>query len=290
MVANLISIYQREFNKLTSKLKNDKNIVACFVFGSMVNGDIWQGSDIDMIVVSKEGEVGIRDVYATEGIVPIHAKFISYNEFMRAGKGFATQLKNSRMIFCNEDSVSFLYHDLRYNFNQDSEINRLIYLGNLLKDKSVCEKYLYNGGLSTSYEVLIRVINNLAKLFLNLNGYIVSKDAINMASTFNDEFKNIIHEAFNSEINDETIIKVLNYIDTFINNNIENSSKYLIEYLREEDTFLSAYEIKESINFQKHQIRIEPILNKLAELDLVKKQYKPYNSIMENVYAYKGVK
>ena len=116
---NLISTYQRELNKVTEKLSNDKDIVACFVLGSMVNGDIWKGSDIDLIVVEKNAKESIYEVYATEGGVPIQAKFIDYEEFLLQKKDIANKLKNSRVIFCKDDIVIQNYHKLRYNFDED---------------------------------------------------------------------------------------------------------------------------------------------------------------------------
>lgn len=284
---NLINLYQKEFSKVTEKLISNDNNLACFVIGSMVNGDIWQGSDIDLIIVQKYSQEKFREVYATEGEVPIQAKFIDYNQFLIKEKSIVKKLKNSKIVFCKDEKVNCIYQDLRYNFNHDGDINRLIYLGNILKDKVICEKYLNNGGINTSYEILIRILNNVSKLYLNINGYSVSKDSVNMASTFDEEFSSIVYELYNSPVSTHSISSTLEYIEKFISNNIEESCCYILSFLKEYDDFLSSNDIKKNSDFYK--VNIEHILKELSNKNLIKSKYRQYNGLNENVYAYIGV-
>ena len=72
---NVIVKYQRAFNTILSKLKKNKNVIAVAVFGSIVTGDIWDESDIDLIVVMDKQDKPIDNIYSTIGDVPIQIKF-----------------------------------------------------------------------------------------------------------------------------------------------------------------------------------------------------------------------
>ncbi len=46
--------YQTAFNNVIDRLKNNESVLAVMVFGSMVTGDLWEESDIDLFVVTNE--------------------------------------------------------------------------------------------------------------------------------------------------------------------------------------------------------------------------------------------
>lgn len=41
--------YQKVYNIVTKRLKQNKKVLAVMVFGSMVSGDLWEKSDIDFL-------------------------------------------------------------------------------------------------------------------------------------------------------------------------------------------------------------------------------------------------
>jgi len=43
--------YQKAFNSLMNNLKKNEKVLAVMVFGSLVTGDLWEESDIDLFVV-----------------------------------------------------------------------------------------------------------------------------------------------------------------------------------------------------------------------------------------------
>ncbi|HCW72670.1 MAG TPA: hypothetical protein DHM90_01500, partial [Clostridiaceae bacterium] len=61
---NLIIEYQKVYQQVTQTMSETKDILASFVFGSMVTGDLWENSDIDFFVIYSGDEKGIRNVYS----------------------------------------------------------------------------------------------------------------------------------------------------------------------------------------------------------------------------------
>lgn len=277
----------------------NKKVLAIFVFGSIVSGDLWEGSDIDAFVVYEDSFDKIRDIYSEVLDIPIHMKILSKNKFLElyetnGEKGFVRNLLiSSKLIYCNDDNIENVFNMAKYNLDEHLEIWNLVYLGNLIKSIGVSKKYLHNDRVFTAYEVLIRSLDNFAKLYLNLNSYTVSKDAVKMAMNLENEFNSIVKDLFEKGCNINNIKNTLDYIDEYLNANIMRASKTLLDYLYEQDTELSSNEIKNSVVFKDFNIKIENILSELYKRGLIQKSTRkidlPFKEklISENVYSYR---
>ena len=206
---------QNAFQLTLKKLKDNNKVLAIFTYGSIISGDVWKESDIDLFVVY-DGEFNkVRQIYSKVLDVQINIRVLSKEEFLKACEGEEQDdyIKNviiiSRLAFSKDKEIIEFYNKFKYSFNSDRERYNLIYLGNFLKDFKVCKKYLELGRLNTSYEVLIRALDSFSKLFLNLNGYLVTKDSLTMATNLNDEFSKVINELFLGSLSKDLIKKTL---------------------------------------------------------------------------------
>ncbi len=288
---------QNAFQLTLKKLKDNNKVLAIFTYGSIISGDVWKESDIDLFVVY-DGEFNkVRQIYSKVLDVQINIRVLSKEEFLKACEGEEQDdyIKNviiiSRLAFSKDKEIIEFYNKFKYSFNSDRERYNLIYLGNFLKDFKVCKKYLELGRLNTSYEVLIRALDSFSKLFLNLNGYLVTKDSLTMATNLNDEFSKVINELFLGSLSKDLIKKTIDYIDNYLDENIKEASKMLLNYLEEKEKFISSYEIIEEKKF--HKIKVEVILRELTKRGLVIEDKillkdSSNNSILEEiVYAKK---
>ena len=264
---------QNAFQLTLKKLKDNNKVLAIFTYGSIISGDVWKESDIDLFVVY-DGEFNkVRQIYSKVLDVQINIRVLSKEEFLKACEGEEQDeyIKNviiiSRLAFSKDKEIIEFYNKFKYRFNSDRERYNLIYLGNFLKDFKVCKKYLELGRLNTSYEVLIRALDSFSKLFLNLNGYLVTKDSLTMATNLNDEFSKVINELFLGSLSKDLIKKTIDYIDNYLDENIKEASKMLLNYLEEKEKFISSYEIIEEKKF--HKIKVEVILRELTKRGLV---------------------
>ncbi|MBS6602086.1 MAG: nucleotidyltransferase domain-containing protein [Clostridium sp.] len=291
---------QNAFQLTLKKLKDNNKVLAIFTYGSIISGDVWKESDIDLFVVY-DGEFNkVRQIYSKVLDVQINIRVLSKEEFLKACEGEEQDeyIKNviiiSRLAFSKDKEIIEFYNKFKYSFNSDRERYNLIYLGNFLKDFKVCKKYLELGRLNTSYEVLIRALDSFSKLFLNLNGYLVTKDSLTMATNLNDEFSKVINELFLGSLSKDLIKKTIDYIDNYLDENIKEASKMLLNYLEEKEKFISSYEIIEEKKF--HKIKVEVILRELTKRGLVIEDKillkdSNNNSILEEiVYAKKYIK
>ncbi|MBD7909745.1 nucleotidyltransferase domain-containing protein [Clostridium sp. HBUAS56017] len=301
-MAKTVIELQNAFQSIVNTLKKNKKVLAIFTFGSIVTGDVWEESDIDLFVVYSNEYEKIRDVYSEILGVPVHTKLLHRKSFFelyenQGQKGFIRNLLiESRIVFSRDEDIEEIYKKARYSTDDQIEIWNLVYLGNLIKDLGVCRKYFSNGGFRTSYEILIRVLDSLARLFINLNGYVVSKDSLTMAANLNNEFKEVVDRLFYVETKKESIIYIIDYVNRFLDENIVISCKLLLDYLEEKNDFLSSNEIKKDEKFKNFDIKIENILKELEKRKIIVKKKRGLKDseeikvLDEIVYAMKNRK
>lgn len=300
-MAKTVLELQKAFQTVVNQIKKNKKVVALFTFGSIVSGDVWEESDIDLFLIYEDGFEKIRDVYSEVREVPVHTKILNKNSFLElykndGKKGFAKKLLcNSKLVFSRDNEISSAYNNSRYTMISHTEVWNLVYLGKLLKDIGISKKYLQNGGLKTSYEVLIRTLDSFSKLLINLNGYTVTKDSLVMATNLSNNFREVVDKLFMEPINEKTIKDTINYIESFLDGNIVRASSALIDYLCGQYEYMNSHEIRSYDAFKEFDIKMENILKELAKRDVISKKSRALydeegNLILdENVYAHKVI-
>lgn len=296
---NRVSELQDAFQSAIKVLKKNKKVLAIFTFGSIVSGDVWEESDIDLFVVYKDNFDEIRDIFSEKKGVPIHGKLLSKDKFIElhnneGKKGFIRDLlAKSKLIYSKDKDITYIYNSYIYSPNPHVDKWNLVYLGDVIKDLGVCKKYLSINKIYTSYEVLIRLLDGVSKIFLNINGYESTKDSLVMACNLNANIKNIVDNLFNKEINKEIIKDTVQFVDNFIDENILDASKLLIDYLANNKEQLSSYEIYRDELFKEFNIKIENILKELSKRGLIAKDKRLLKDsfgakiMEENVYFFK---
>lgn len=289
--------YQRAFNSIIDRLKSNEAVLAVMVFGSMVTGDLWDESDIDLFVILDKKIENIKNIYTEEKHIPVHIKLMSKSKFIQLYEedlrgGFMHRMfSSSRLVFSKDMEITIKYDSGRYYPDLDRERWNMVYLGKVLKSIDICKKYLSNDGVYTAYGAAVKCVENYARLHVNYSGYMISKDAMTMAMNLNDSFKRCVDELFfYKQDTAKAIGAAVEYIEGSIDENIRNTASILINYMREKDCFLSTEDIKNDKLFVNYDIALEDILNKLWEKNIIKKDSRDYKTedgkvlFKENVY------
>lgn len=289
--------YQNAFNSAIERFKVNKSVLAVMVFGSMVSGDLWDESDIDLLVIFDNKRTSLKDIYTEEKGVPIHVKLMSKSNFLQSSEedlkgGFIHRIiSSSRLVFSKDIEITSKYDVGRYYPDLDRERWNMVYLGDLFKSMGICKKYLQNDGIYTSYIAAVRSVEEFSKLYVNSSGHMISKDAVIIAMNLNGDFKRCVEELFfNKRDVVEAINNTMDYFKENIDKNIRSITKVLLNYMREKDSFLSSEDIKNDKLFYNYNINMEEILNKLWQKNLLKRDTRDYKMkdgtvlAKENVY------
>ena len=116
--------YQKASQKLITILKTNKKVLTVFAFGSIVNGDLWEESDIDIFVVYKDNFEEIRDVYSEILDIPVHMKILNKEKFLElyntnGQKGIIRNLLiSSKIIVSKDEEIDNIYNKAKYTLDK----------------------------------------------------------------------------------------------------------------------------------------------------------------------------
>lgn len=291
--------YQKVYNIFTRRLKENKKVLAAMVFGSMVSGDLWDKSDIDFFVIIEDKMDNIKDVYITENDISVHIKLMNKEYFYyiysseKRGGYLHRILYGSKLVFSKDFEITSKYDNLIYYPDIDRERWNLVYAGYFIKKLDVCKKYIIQKEQYTVYFTAIKCAEEFARLYINSSGYMINNDVLSMAAEVNDDFKVYLDRLFYEKDNVyESIEMLLKFMEESVDSNIKNITKLLLKYMEEKKSFLSAAELNEEKMFSGYEIKFEDILNKMYELNIIKKSIRDYKTeegitvfSKENVYS-----
>ncbi|WP_298843992.1 nucleotidyltransferase domain-containing protein [Clostridium sp.] len=288
--------YQKAFNSVIDRMKIDESVLSVMVFGSMVTGDLWEESDIDFIVIVDENYDKIRNLYSQEEGISVHVKLMGKEKFIQVYSnnikgGYLHRIfSSSRLIFSKDMDITVRYDGGRLFPDVDRERWGMSFLGKLLKEMGVCKKYLWSDAIYTSYSSATRCIEKYSKLFVNSSGYMISKDVMTMALNLDEEFKQCVDKLFFEKSNiKETIQETMTFLEQNIDLNIKDNCNLLLNYMRQQDRFVSAEEIMSDDLFKEFDIDMEEVLNKLWKRDIIKKESRDFKINKDNILIKQNV-
>ena len=294
---NLIIVYQKVYQQVTQNMNDTKEILASFVFGSMVAGDLWENSDIDFFVIYSGDDKGVRNVYSSDNGVPVHFKIMSKNEFMtlkglEVRGGFLHRIfSSSKMVFSKDPDITARYNNLRFYPEMDRRKWTLSYLGKLIKSIDSTDKFLHNRNLYGAYNTLLNSMEFYASVYVNSRGYLISKDTISTATGMDREFQERYLYLVSGEDLEKKIVTVNKYLKKTIDREINDASEIILAYFREKSQPMSSREITEDDFFRNFEIQMEGILNLLYTKNILKREFRAVTTplgkelIKENVYS-----
>ncbi len=293
---NIVMDYQKVYHLVTERMKNTDSILAAFVFGSMVTGDLWENSDIDFFVIQTGGKLGVENIYSDEEGIPVHIKLMSKKELLTmkgleiTGSYIHRIFSSSKMVFSKDEEITERYNKLRFYPEMERRKWTLSYLGKLIKSIDSTEKFMHYGNYYGAYNTLLESMELYASIYVNSQGYMISKDTINMAAGLNADYEEKYRYLVSSDELVEKITKVNKYLKQTLDYEILEASEVLLAYFREKNIPMSSSELLHDDFFSDFDIHMEGILNLLYSKNLLKHSLrvvytdKGEELIQENVY------
>lgn len=297
-MSEIILRYQNSFKSVISDLQRNDEVIGVTAFGSIINGDIWEGSDIDLFVIVDGEFKGIKDIYGEELGVSLHLKIISkkflinFSQEEITGSTIHRKFISSKLIFCKDQEISDKFTSIKYYIDAHSEKWNLVYLSELLQDMNLYKKCIHNEHFYAAFEALMYSVDSFSKLYLNFNGYLITKSSTGMLMKLDENFESMINGIFKTT-DKQALESVYLYIERFLEKNIVGIIKALIDFMKRQEDYLSSEDIKESEEFQGFKIDFEEVLGYLCNKNIIVKSGREkfsecgHKLITEKVYLIK---
>lgn len=273
-MSNIVKIYQEAYEKAFNKLKNNSNVIAIIVYGSIVSGDLWEESDIDFFVITKEQNKMIN-IYSKINNVPVQVNYVSKDIFIESYKNllkggtFHKAFFTGKLVYCLDDDIKDIYNSIRFYYDRDRSIRNIEILCNILNCLHYSRKYYVTGKYETSFQWIVDLITNFARLQLNMMGHITDKDILSFAVNMDENIERLF-DVINSGITlKEKISIIIESVCKYLDQNIEDISYPIIEFLKEKKDFVSVNDIKSADEFRQIDGNLNLLLEFLAKKGLI---------------------
>jgi predicted nucleotidyltransferase len=251
--AKLKERYDAAVNSFISKVKDDPNIIAVIVSGSLAYDVVWEKSDIDMTVVVRDQILKNKYYCIIEDGITINAELMTRSDFKRGvereiGGSFSqSYLAKGKIVYTTDDSLCEYFEDLKKLGSDDIALS-IFYSASMLIDiYDKCQKWLTvrMDPLYAQY-YLLKAAEVIANMELCLNGEPASRASIQRALELNPVvITPFYQEAMSHNFSDEEVLKAIEKIDKYLEQHLDVLKKPVIE-------FMSDQQIKTSTLIAKH--------------------------------------
>lgn len=274
--AELKKRFNAALDSFISKVKDDPNVIAVIVYGSLAYDVIWEKSDIDMQMVIRDQTLKNSSYCIVEDGITINVKLTTRSEFIRGmgraigGSGGHSFLAKGKVVYTSDDSLYDFFEDNKNIGSDDIALSAFQIANWIIHYYEKAQKWLTarKDPLYAQY-FLCMAAEAVASMELCLNGEPMGRDSIQKALALNPEMmRTFYQEAMSHHMSEEEIIMAINKLDGYLVQHLDIIKKPVIE-------FMSDQEIKTVTIITKHfhmdSHAIVGIFDYLAEKGVIEK-------------------
>ncbi|MFW9916407.1 MAG: nucleotidyltransferase domain-containing protein [Candidatus Thorarchaeota archaeon] len=234
-------------------MKLDPNILAVYCYGSMVNGELGELSDIDLIIVTNDDRTPHGYAILHENDVCLHADLFNRTEFRRRQQSFMQggffhhMLATSKLVYAKEGTSSITDVDraLISIAERDKELEILRFSEWLLGCFLKAQKTFYVlHDVEKSLLWFPRLAQFLAHVLLLMNDRIPGRDVLAQARALENELLDeVVTKAFKEALSESNLEQVLKLIEDFLLTKRQQLFRPIFSYLSEATDARSVTEI-----------------------------------------------
>ncbi|MFX1536509.1 MAG: hypothetical protein ACFFDI_20020 [Promethearchaeota archaeon] len=231
--------YKDALNSFVEKLKQDRYIIAAMVCGSLSYDEVWEKSDIDLIIITSDENKPFQSKILVEHGIMLDAYIYSRNEFKKRLQGsfegsiLHSFFSKSTLLFTKDETIKEYYDYINHVGERDKELQLMQYYTFSYYLLTKAEKNLYiKNDPNLSYYFIARAVTELAKLEVVINGQIPLRDVINQALAINPSFFNAVYTDIIHIKKDEQVLDhLLTVLNQYMDDNLLLVYKPVLEYL-----------------------------------------------------------
>jgi predicted nucleotidyltransferase len=234
--------YQAALESVVSRLQEDYYVLAAVLYGSLARGEAWERSDIDLVVVLKDGqEREIRQWELVENDIHVSAYVVTRNRLKRELEGslqgsiWHSIRSQFKVLFSKDELIETWLKESKRVGAHDQEFQLLQSVSPVPYYIDKAEKWLYvKQDVNYCLMWLLFAVNALARVEVVLNGEAPGREALDQAMKFNPDFfgSNYI-DLINGPKTKERLGVVLEQIDQYLLERSRLVFKAVLDYLAE---------------------------------------------------------
>ncbi len=228
--------------RFTDTIAEDRYIVAAILTNNLVKDNVWEKTNVNITLIMRDGtKFQQRECQLVEGGIPIRVRLQTRSDYKKLlernlqGSVIFSIMSQSEILFTKDPSLTDLHKDLDVIGERDKE-SQLFNAASMVTtvlDKT--EKWFYvKKDYNYTFHYLMSAVRELARLETIRHGETPKRKVIYQALKHNPKFFNsIFTDIINVLKNEENLGKVLQQIDTYLEDNAQTFFKPLLDFLED---------------------------------------------------------
>jgi hypothetical protein len=231
--------YQAAADSFIGKLKDDPNVIAVILSGSLSYDQVWEKSDIDMTLIVRDQTLKNDSFCMVEDDITINAMIVPRSGFkrflesLRGGSRLHSYFSKGKIVYSTEDSL-YEYFEEYKRVGRDDMAHTLLF--------DACELHYYyekslkwlkvKGDTSYAQYYLLKAAEVIARMEVCLSGEIPTREAIRKAQTINPALMTVYYDGAMSH--PYSIIELMNAIsglNRYLEEHLDIISGPVIDYM-----------------------------------------------------------
>ena len=119
--------YEKVLDEFIQEVQEDTTISAAILFGSLVNGVVWEKSDIDLVLITKDTKTPYRDFWLFEEDINIQVSVFTRNQFIKnqrdlQGAARSHVIATSKVLFSEDETLNEFIASMKEIGKRDLEL------------------------------------------------------------------------------------------------------------------------------------------------------------------------
>ncbi len=268
--------YQSAIDQFIHKIREDVNVIAVIISGSVAYDVIWEKSDVDMTVVVRDQKLSNNSLSIVEDGITFNLYLIQRSSFKRGmeralgGSILQSFLSNGKIVYTVDESLYDYFEDIKHIGEDDMAITAMNIANELISTMHKVQKWMIaRKDFVYAQYFLLKAAEAIARMELCLRGIPTSRSDIQKAIDINPEIMRIFYkEPMEHLMTEAELSDRVKQLDLYLEDKIDIIKKPIIEYLSDQEIKTTSM-IANHFSSDSHFI-IE-VLDYLAEKGVIEK-------------------
>ena len=280
---NTVALYNEALESFLGKVKQDRNIIAVLLFGSLSYDQVWKKSDIDIILIGRTDKHAERVFCLVENGVNIHAILMPRNKFKSAIQGglqnsfFHSSFAKSTLLYTTDETIREYYDNIDILGTRDRDMQLLRMASHVLYTLAKAEKWHHvKHDLEYSFLWIMYSVDSLAKIETLMHGKLTSREVIQEALRLNPPFFGAVYtDLIHCPKDAATIQTALDRINAYLDQHTATLFGPVLDYLADAGGVRTTSEMDDYFKKQAQTGSLSVIYEWLADRGILQKVPSP---------------
>lgn len=235
------------------KVRDDPNVIAVIISGSLTYDVIWEKSDIDMTLIVRDQVLKTTGYCIVEDGITINVYLSVRSDFKRSmernigGSFNQSYMSKGTIIYTTDDSLYEYFEDIRKVGSGDMELSMVYLACELIANYDKCRKWLTaRDDLLYAQYYLLKSAGMIAHMEVCRTMDTIGRDSIQKALKLNPEvIEPLYTDAMSHHMSREEIEEGIRLIDGYLERMMDIYKKPVLEFMADQQiktmTLISAH-------------------------------------------------